>query len=307
LQSNATNFEHTTREIDDAVDTSDKLLLQDLGLTESQVKVFVLLAESNGLSSTEISKLTRLHRSDTYRALKRLTTIGVVEVGIGSPSRYFSVEPIRAVRILLDLKRNELSELETKSDTLIEWLETRRREKSESLSLGDFSSSLFGGKDVDDLSDFRLVRASSVTSKIVSEINSAKEEIVKVVSALALRRHYVEFCEYERKASLRGVKVLVLTEINSSNSIVARKYSEHVSLNHVSNLENSLRYLIVDRKRLILAGTRTPSADDAERSVLCTSNRVLVNGCLSYFQSMWAKSKPAAVAGGLHVRPTRSL
>src|SRR5271157_595410 len=82
--------------------------LADFGLTPLQEKIFVTLTGSKGLSTTEISKVTTVHRSDVYRALRKLVEMGLVEVIVGNPSRYFAIEPTKAVRLLLDEKREEL-------------------------------------------------------------------------------------------------------------------------------------------------------------------------------------------------------
>ena len=125
--------------------------------------------------------------------------------------------------------------------------------------------------------------------RVIDSIESAKGEIIKVISAAALRRHYIEFSEYEKAATARGVTLRVLTEVQPSNYRVAKNYAECVHLNHVANLENSLRYLVIDGSELVLAGTIV-SNDEPDRSVLSTKNSVLVNGCISYFEELWAKS-----------------
>ena len=254
--------------------------LTEFGLTPLQAKVFVLLQGSVGLSSTDISKMIEVHRSDVYRTLKRLTQLGLVEVSVSNPSRYFAIEPAKAVRMLLDARRGELMMLESKTDILTEWLESQRE-----------SSHVSANRDDDYPSAFRLVRGIAVNQRVIDSIQSAVSEIIKVVSSTALRRHYIEFSEYEKLASSRGVTVRMLTEIQPSFSHVARSYSECVHLRHVANLDNSLRYLVIDSSELLLAGT-LKSGEEPDPSVLSTKNTVLVRGCLSYFEEMWSKSIP---------------
>jgi sugar-specific transcriptional regulator TrmB len=255
--------------------------LEEFGLTPIQARVFLVLLGSDGLSTGEISRTTGIHRSDVYRAIRRLSQIGLVEIGVGNPSRYYAIDPSKAVRLLLDLRRDEVMELESKTDDLTEWLEGQRRRGYRTISNQD-------DQDLD-YSEFKLVKGNAVIPKVIDSIQSAKSEIIKVVSASALRRHYIDFAEYEKNATSRGVTVRMLTEIQPSNYRVARSYSECVHLNHVANLENSLRYLIIDGSELVLAGTII-SNDEPDRSVLSTRNSVLVRGCVSYFEELWAKS-----------------
>jgi sugar-specific transcriptional regulator TrmB len=254
--------------------------LAEFGLTPLQARVYVVLVGSDGLSTTEISKKMSVHRSDVYRALKRLTLLGLVELGVGNPSRHYAIDPTRAVRLLLDSKRDVVMELESKTDALTEWLENQKNKDDKGSREQDYS-------ELD--SAFRLVRGNAVIPRVIDGIQSAKSEIIKVVSANALRRHYIEFSEYEKLATSRGVTVRVLTEIQPLNYRVAKSYSDSVHLNHVANLENSLRYLVIDGKELVLAGTII-SNDEPDRTILSTRNSVLVRGCISYFEELWSKS-----------------
>jgi sugar-specific transcriptional regulator TrmB len=255
--------------------------LVEFGLTPLQARVFVVLLASDGLSTSEVSRLTNVHRSDAYRALKKLSQLGLIETNVGNPLRYYAIDPSKAVRLILESRRDELINLESKTDALTEWLENQKLKTASSLRAQD-------DPDIDP-SAFRLVRGNAVIPRVIDSIESAKSEIIKVISASALRRHYIEFSEYEKAATARGVTLRVLTEVQASNYRVAKSYSECVHLNHVANLENSLRYLVIDGSELVLAGTIV-SNDEPDRSVLSTKNSVLVRGCISYFEELWAKS-----------------
>jgi len=255
--------------------------LLDFGLTPLQERIFITLTGSNGLSTSQVSKITAVHRSDVYRALRKLVETGLVEVIVGNPSRYFAIEPVKAVRLLLDEKRGELVSLESKTDALTEWLENQRNKQQQ--------QQVSSGAAEDETATFRLVKGNAVTPKVIASIQSAEREIIKVVSAPALRRHFIEFSEYESEASARGVTVRMLSEITPQNYRVAKNYSECVHLKHVANLGRSLRYLVIDGSELVLAGT-VEFKDELDRSVLSTRNEVLVRGCVSYFEEMWAKA-----------------
>lgn len=268
--------------------------LFDFGLTHVQARVFVLLMSSDGLSTSEISKMIGIHRSDIYRALKRLIELGLIEMSVGSPSRYYTAEPTKAVRLLLDSKRDELMQLESKTDSLIEWLEAQRDAIQSQIP-----------KNEEGPSAFRLVKGNAVIPRVVAGIQSARSEVIKVVSGPALRRHYLEFSDYEKEVSSSGVTVRVLTEVNTLNARVAKSYSQCVHLRHVAGLDSSLRYLVIDGKELLLAGT-IDLKDEPDRSVLSTKNVVLVKGCMSYFEDLWGKSIKVEERLRLLTRPQRS-
>jgi sugar-specific transcriptional regulator TrmB len=254
--------------------------LLEFGLTPLQERIFVSLVGTNGLTTTQLSKIAVAHRSDVYRALHKLAKIGLVSASVGNPSRYYAAEPIEAVRLLLELKRKELLTLESKTDTITEWLEKERDNLK--------AASLLASEDQEPAT-FRLVKGNAVTPRVVQSIQSATTEIIKVVSAQALRRHYFEFSEFEKEGTARNVTVRILTEVVPQNLRIALNYSKCVHLRHVANLDRSLRYLVIDGSELVLAGT-VEYKDELDRSVLTTKNSVLVQGCVSYFEDMWQKS-----------------
>lgn len=255
-------------------------VLMKLGLTRLQSKVLAASMWGGGLTIMEMARALNIHRSEVYRALKSLVKLGLVEVAVENPPRYHGVEPERAVRLLLDARRTDLMTLESETDGLVSWL----RDK------GEANPSPPASREA--MPDFRLIRGKAVTPRIVQYIKSARKEIVKVVSSNALRRHYVEFSEYEHEATMRGNTVRILTEIKPRDLLVAKDYSRYVHLNHVADLDNSLRYMVIDGTDLVLAGTIN-SGGKPDQMILVTRNLVMVKGCLSYFEELWSKSVPA--------------
>ena len=250
------------------------------GLTGLQSKVLAVSMTEGDLTIMEIARAINVHRTEVYRALKELVRLGVVEVTLGTPPRYHGIEPEKAVRVLLDARRSNLMTLESETDALVQWL----TEKA--------GTSLGSPPEKEAPSDFRVIRGNAVVPRVAEYIQSAKKEIVKVVSSTALRRHYVEFSEHEHAASARGTTVRVLTEINAQDILVAKDYSRYVHLNHVANLDNSLRYMVIDGTDLVLAGT-VNTGGGPDQMILVTRNMVMVKGCLSYFEELWSKSVPA--------------
>jgi len=85
--------------------------LKELGLTENEIKVYLVLIESGSLNPTTISQKTGLHRSYIYDTLDRLLERGIVNtVLIDNKKNYQAVDP-RVLREIYELKLRQLDNL----------------------------------------------------------------------------------------------------------------------------------------------------------------------------------------------------
>ena len=70
--------------------------LIELGLNTTQAKLYASLANTNNITATKISELTKIARSDTYQTLYELSKIGLVEIIPEQPKRFHAVPLKRA-------------------------------------------------------------------------------------------------------------------------------------------------------------------------------------------------------------------
>lgn len=76
-------------------------ILEDLGLSEAEAKVYLALLETGQTLAGPIIKKTNLHRGTTYQILQRLIEKGLVSYIIKAGKRYFeAVDPKRFLDIL---------------------------------------------------------------------------------------------------------------------------------------------------------------------------------------------------------------
>jgi hypothetical protein len=91
-------------------------LLMAFGLTRQEADLFVLLSRvrnsgSGGASGSVVAGLFKSGRVRTYQVLQHLTELGLVDVEPGRPKRYSAVAAETAVRRLLALQENKVTEL----------------------------------------------------------------------------------------------------------------------------------------------------------------------------------------------------
>lgn len=85
-------------------------LLEDLGLSKTEARVYLCLLGQSPLAATTIADLTGTSRSSVYLILKSLVDRGLVDAGAGYSSRYQAAPPDRALHQLIEHGREELEE-----------------------------------------------------------------------------------------------------------------------------------------------------------------------------------------------------
>jgi len=91
--------------------TIDITALEEIGLTSSQIKVYIALLELGETTSGPILKKSKLHNSVVYNALNRLTEQGLVSFVKKGKIKYFSITDPKNILKYIDDKREKIREI----------------------------------------------------------------------------------------------------------------------------------------------------------------------------------------------------
>ena len=64
--------------------------IRELGLTENEAKVYLILLRDGEMNPSEISQKLSLHRGYVYDALERMREKGVANLSVKQNKKYFS-------------------------------------------------------------------------------------------------------------------------------------------------------------------------------------------------------------------------
>jgi HTH-type transcriptional regulator, sugar sensing transcriptional regulator len=87
-------------------------LLEDLGLSKTEARVYLTLLSQSPLPAPTIADLTGTSRSSVYLVLRSLVDKGLIDAGAGYSSRYHAAPPERALAGLLEQDRTALENRE---------------------------------------------------------------------------------------------------------------------------------------------------------------------------------------------------
>jgi sugar-specific transcriptional regulator TrmB len=84
------------------------LVLGSIGLNKNEIKIYLDLIQHGKSSALDISKRTKIHRSNTYDAIRKLTERGFIEEILEEKKRFFhSVQPNK-LRDYIRQQENEI-------------------------------------------------------------------------------------------------------------------------------------------------------------------------------------------------------
>ena len=88
-------------------------------LSPTQAKIYVFLTKNNPKNLNEISKFLKLPKAKTYRHLNHLQNKGIIIANSKKPIKFEAIPLEKAVRILVDVKKNHINQLENEISYMI--------------------------------------------------------------------------------------------------------------------------------------------------------------------------------------------
>lgn len=104
-------------------------MLQKLGLSKNEIRVYIFLARSKERKASGISEALSLHRTETYRILRDLEKIGLVSSVFEKPLKFIATSFEQAIGTLIEAKKLKIRQLEKNKAQLIKiWMSLPKSE-----------------------------------------------------------------------------------------------------------------------------------------------------------------------------------
>jgi sugar-specific transcriptional regulator TrmB len=246
--------------------------LQQLGLTDYEIRSYTSLLEIGPATASELSEGSGVPYSKVYEVLGSLEKKGWIEMEHGRPSKYYPKPP----SVAMDIAR---SQLETAFRT------------NETLVLGELQP-LYEKKGVRERPDIWIVRGDfNVLAKVRETVEHVQKEILAAVPALPdsvadalipLVKTIVD----------RGVKVQLMT-MKAPMSETMTKLSKLCEVRVREQMFGG--GIIADGREVILLLGQ--ESDEALSLAIWSDHIGLAKFAKNYFEYLWADSKPAKASG----------
>jgi sugar-specific transcriptional regulator TrmB len=249
-------------------------LLNELGFTNSQARVYATLAANGNLGVANLSKLSEVHRTDLYRVLKELEKKGFVERIIANPTMFSAIPLDVCLDILIQKHAEKFSQLRK------EVIDTKRM----------FISKTRKNKPVGQ-SKFVLVPGRRVVERIGKSIDETEKKADLVISSMRFIKGMFAFSDKMKKSWDRGVKwrIVVYKDEDSKDFWKWMKFCKKTQLCQIRITAGEPRNVIgiYDQKQVfIIDNPRTKLTDS---SALWSSNFGLIQLARDQFERSWKK------------------
>jgi len=259
------------------------LLKEDYGLTERQIKIYLLLLVSGPMKLSELSYKTGLYRMQVYNALEQLIQMGLVEAVLKRPITYVAVSPKKALNLLLEETSERLQRAKERQAFLLEQL----------MSLAKATVNVHFTEP-----KFKVIQGRKQFIKLAKEsYRRAKYEINNINTSSAIIRGVMAgFDEDAEECAKRGVKIRWLIDIGAQNLNEIKKYCKHGEIRFLP-IEVAIRILIVDGIEVYMSSLYDDSLalkTEGERTIYIYDLNMasFINKCFNY---LWSLAKPMSL------------
>lgn len=266
-------------------------VLNELGLSAGEVKVYLYLAKSGTQKAIEISRNVRIHKVEVYRFLKNLENKGLVESTLERPTRFAAAPFEEVLDDLISKRRRTTTALQEQKGKILKQWKAMNMEKFPS------TSERF----------VVLTGRANVYLKILNLVGHTQREISGITTDVGLlvgeRNGVISQGiaeEVERKRAF-PVNARLLAPVTAENLELAKSLERMlrnrnigIDIRHfVINAKFTPRLVIKDDEEAVVFLTpKSVSAAGQEETGLWTNSKAVVSALQALFEGMWKDSKP---------------
>jgi len=247
--------------------------LKNLGLTNVQAKVYFALSKLEALTISEISEISKIHRTDLYEILPNLEKKGLMEREISQPMRYRAVPIKEGLNVLLQKKSRQYSELQNQVANLKKALKEPQKRKSKTVHK----------------SKFVLFSKNRIVESTGKSVDRTKSSADLVLSQPRFSKDLILFAEKIDKSCSRGVRWRFITEKPHLgqpflDQIEELRKKPHCQIRFLTSVPPTILG-IYDRKEVFVFKNPTESINMSP--ALWSDNPSLISIIIDYFEMLW--------------------
>jgi len=214
--------------------------IKDFGLNSYEAKIWTALLSRGVSTAGELSDIANVPRSRSYDVLESLEKKGFIVMKIGKPIKYIAVPPEEVLdRVKKNVKDDADKQVqvleELRKTDIIDELKLLHTKGVEMVEPTDLTGALKG--------------RSNAYNQLDSMIKAAESTIVMVTTEQGLPRKMDALGRSLKKASERGVKIMIAAPLSAKNKEAAHQLSQFAEVRNLQNV--SARFCVADSNEIV--------------------------------------------------------
>jgi sugar-specific transcriptional regulator TrmB len=253
-------------------------LLTQIGFTEIQAKLFLVLTDLGKTDAKTLSKQANVPRPATYRALGELQEKGIVERIISSPQQFKTIPLQQVYDVIIGEKAKEYTQTLERAKELILKLEA---EKKKETTQRNYTISVLEGK-------------TALINRTKAAHSNAQQSVFCCSTLERWLQLSYEIAETIADALARGVQYRSIIEANQNPSFSkeTKKLMLHPNFKvRITQTPVQLNGALFDGKEASI--NFYPSKSIAESPMIWTDQPSLIIGFQDHFDKLWGNIESA--------------
>ncbi len=254
-------------------DRQDINKLVQFGLTCLQARVYVSMYLLGEAPVKKIVDKCQMHRTEVYRVIKELESIGAIVPVLSRPIRYRATPPEELLKLLLVPQLNHLAQLTDAKKEILDWLEGQKSANGLNERCND---------------GFEVLRGKHVLSRMREMMENTSKEILYESQA---HRYGVQsrLLGAFNKAVERGVRAKGVVNFSNEDLEAIKQLKTHrlIERKHNENIYSWM--MITDRQEMIFGSAPTPLPDE---EFIYTRNQKFIQHSIKRFEKQFETSTP---------------
>ena len=252
-----------------------KKALTKFDLSKNEVRVYLFLARFGAQKAQRIAEALGVHRTETYKILRRLERQGLVSCVFERPMKFVAVPFERALENLIEERRHRIHQLEQRKKELLDiWLSLPKPEEVKPQS-----------------ETFQVLEGRRQISVKANELlHGCSRELLIAVSDKNLLWLYNSpfFDDLEKIAKKRRLDVRILTNFSPTSTYVLEQINLCEGDFAYLDVEGAPDFIISDSSQMFLIMERGRVEED-KPFAMWTNYKSLVKSFRLLFSLLWKK------------------
>ncbi len=247
------------------------MILEEIGLTRNEVRIYLALLELGSTTSGAIIKKTGIHTSKVYDGLERLIEKGLVSYVIIADTKHFkAVNPERLLDFLEE-KKNKIRQEEERIKSILPELRLKQQ-----LVGDDTEAEIFRGwKGLETV--YKMLRDTLKKGEFNYVFGASKGEDKEHVR--------IFFTKHLKLLAQKKIKQKIIYNESARGNIPENLcYPQLFQVRYMSNMTPAEINIWADKVMIVIL-TRKPT-------VILLSNKNVADSFRQYFELMWQMAKP---------------